>query len=155
MSQKSSSNTRLEESSGSFTAEERAAMRERANELKAAPSRCKSAKQEADATAVLAKIAEMPDPDRTIGEQLHEIITTSAPTLLPKLWYGPPAYARDGKVVCFFRGAAVDKERYLTLGFSAEANLDDGSMWPTAYALTGLTSADEARVAALVQKAAS
>jgi hypothetical protein len=103
---------------------------------------------------VLETIAAMPQPDRGIGERLHEIILASAPELSPKLWYGQPAYAAGGKVVCFFRGAAIDKERYLTLGFSSEANLDDGHMWPTAYALTEVTTADEKRIAALVEQAA-
>ena len=105
--------------------------------------------------SVLATIAAMPGPDRAIGERLHAIIRASAPELSAKLWYGQPAYAKDGKVVCFFRGAEVDKERYLTLGFSSEANLDEGHMWPTSYALTGLTTADEARIGALVKQAAS
>jgi len=105
--------------------------------------------------AVLATIAAMPGPDRAIGERLHTIIRASAPELSAKLWYGQPAYAKDGKVVCFFRGAEVDKERYLTLGFSGEANLDEGHMWPTAYALTALTASDEARIGAIVKQAAS
>jgi len=104
---------------------------------------------------VLAVIAAMPDADRTIAEKLHATIRASAPGLQPKLWYKQPAYAKNGKVVCFFRGAAVDGERYLSFGFSGEANLDDGSMWPTAYALTKLTSADAKRIGALVQRAAS
>ncbi len=105
--------------------------------------------------SVLATIAAMPGPDRAIAERLHAIIRASAPELSAKLWYGQPAYAKDGRVVCFFRGSAVDKERYLTLGFSGEANLDEGHMWPTAYALTGLTAAGEARIGALVKRAAS
>jgi len=105
--------------------------------------------------AVLAAIAAMPKSDRSIAERLHKLIRASAPELSAKLWYGQPAYAKDGRVVCFFRGAEVDKERYLTLGFSGEANLDDGQMWPTAYALTGLSAADEDKIAALVQQAAS
>jgi uncharacterized protein YdhG (YjbR/CyaY superfamily) len=104
-------------------------------------------------SAVLAKIAAMPEPDRIIGEQLHEIIKASAPVLSPKVWYGMPAYARDDKVVCFFRGAEKFKERYMTLGFSQEANLDEGHMWPTSFALTELTVAEEARIVALVKKA--
>ena len=106
-------------------------------------------------SAVLSTIAGMSAPDRAIGERLHAIIRASAPELSPKLWYGQPAYAKDGKVVCFFRGADVDKERYVTLGFSGHANLDDGNLWPTAYALTALTAADEARIGALVKQAAS
>jgi len=105
--------------------------------------------------SLLATIAGMPEPDRAISERLHAIIRASAPELSPKLWYGQPAYAKGGKVVCFFRGAQVDNERYLTLGFSGHANLDDGNLWPTAYALKALTDADEARIAALVKQAAS
>jgi hypothetical protein len=105
--------------------------------------------------AVLAKIAAMPEPDRAIGERLHAIIRASAPALSPRLWYGMPAYARDGKVVCFFQGAERFKTRYATFGFMHEANLDDGAMWPTAFALKELTTAEEARIVALVQKAVS
>jgi hypothetical protein len=103
--------------------------------------------------AVLAAIAAMPGPDRTLGERLHTLIRATAPDLAPRLWYGMPAYARDGKVVCFFQSAAKFKTRYATLGFMHEANLDDGTMWPTAFALTELTAAEEARIAALVKKA--
>jgi uncharacterized protein YdhG (YjbR/CyaY superfamily) len=106
-------------------------------------------------SAVLAKIAEMGESDRALGERLHAIITASAPALTPKLWYGMPAYAKDGKVVCFFQCAQKFKTRYATLGFNDTARLDDGAMWPVAYALTELTAADEARIAALVQQAAS
>ena len=106
-------------------------------------------------SAVLAKIAEMPDSDRALGERLHAIIKANAPALSPRLWYGMPAYAKDGKVVCFFQSAQKFKTRYATFGFMHEANLDDGAMWPVAYALTTLTKADEARIAALVKKAAS
>jgi hypothetical protein len=106
-------------------------------------------------SAVLAKIAEMPERDRAICERLHAIIKASAPALSPRLWYGMPAYARDGKVVCFFRDTQKFKERYITFGFNQDANLDDGAMWPIAFALTGLTAAEEARIAALVKKAAS
>jgi uncharacterized protein YdhG (YjbR/CyaY superfamily) len=106
-------------------------------------------------SAVLAAIAAMPEPYRTMGARLHEIIKASAPTLSPKLWYGMPAYARDGKVVCFFRGGDKFKERYMTLGFNDEANLDEGALWPIAFALTELTAAEEAKIAALVKKAAS
>jgi hypothetical protein len=130
-----------------FTPEERAAMRERALELKAA-----SGKVEAE-SAVLAKIAEMPEPDRTMGNRLHQIITAAAPVLSPRLWYGMPAYAKDGKVVCFFQGAQKFKTRYSTLGFSDQANLDQGAMWPSAFALKELTAKEEAKIAALVKKA--
>jgi len=106
-------------------------------------------------SAVLAKIAAMPGPYRAMGERLHAIIKASAPALSPKVWYGMPAYAKDGKVVCFFRGAEIFKERYMTLGFSDEANLDEGHLWPIAFALTELTAAEEARIAALVKKAVS
>ena len=128
-----------------FTAEERAAMKERAKELKA----------QASESAVLAKIAEMPKPDRTMGERLHEIIKVSAPSLSPKTWYGMPAYAKDGKVVCFFQSAQKFNSRYATLGFSDEANLDEGAMWPTSFALKELSGAEEARIGALVKKAVS
>lgn len=106
-------------------------------------------------SAVLALIAAMPEPSRTIGERLHVIIKSSAPVLSPKVWYGMPAYAKDDKVVCFFRGAEKFKERYMTLGFNQEANLDEGRMWPTAFALTELTAVEEARISALVKKAVS
>jgi uncharacterized protein YdhG (YjbR/CyaY superfamily) len=133
-----------------FTAEERAAMKERARELKAA-----SAGKADGERDVLAKIAEMPEPDRAMAERLHAIIKASAPALSPKTWYGMPAYAKDGKVVCFFTPAAKFKERYATFGFNATANLDEGNMWPTAFALTELTAAEEARIGALVKKAVS
>ena len=123
-----------------------------ANEETARPRRAAKADGE---DAVLAVIAAMPPPDRAIGERLHAIIRASAPDLSAKPWYGQPAYAKDGKVVCFFRGAEVDGERYLTLGFSGKANLDEGHMWPTQYALTALTAAEEARIGALVKKAVS
>ena len=130
-----------------FTDEERGAMRERAKELKA---------DKADGeSAVLAKIGEMPAPDRALGERLHAIIKASAPTLSPKLWYGMPAYARDGKVVCFFQPAHKFKTRYATFGFNDSANLDDGSLWPVAFALKELTAAEEARIGELVKKAVS
>lgn len=135
-----------------FSAEERAAMKERSQELKAEKRRTKQADAEA---AVLAKIAELPEPDRTIGERLHAIITTAAPVLVPKLWYGMPAYARDGKVICFFQAAAKFESRYATLGFNDDASLDDGAMWPTAYALKELTRDGEAKIKALVEKAVS
>jgi uncharacterized protein YdhG (YjbR/CyaY superfamily) len=136
-----------------FTDEERAAMKERARELKA-EARANENKAEGE-SAVLAKIAEMPEPDRTMGERLHAIIKASAPALSPKTWYGMPAYAnQDGKVVCFFQSAAKFKTRYATLGFSDAANLDDGALWPTAFALKELTAVAEARIGALVKKAA-
>jgi uncharacterized protein YdhG (YjbR/CyaY superfamily) len=135
--------------SSGFTADERAAMRERAKEAKAQAN-----KADAEA-AVLAKIAEMPAPDRSLAERLHAIITASAPVLSAKTWYGMPAYARDGKIVCFFQSADKFKTRYAMLGFSDEANLDDGVMWPTYFALTELTAASEAKIRALVTKAMS
>ena len=135
-----------------FTDEERGAMKERAKELKAEERASKNkAEGESD---VLAKIAEMPDPERAMAKRLHEIITASAPALAPRLWYGMPAYAKDGKVVCFFQPAKKFKSRYATLGFNDNANLDEGTMWPTAYALTELTAADEARIGELVRRAA-
>ncbi len=133
-----------------FTAEERAAMRERARELKAAKNKEESEKD------VLEKIAEMPEADRVMAERIHAIVKDTAPALSPKTWYGMPAYAGDdGKVVCFFKSADKFKERYATFGFNESANLDDGTMWPTSYALTKLTANDEAKIAALVKKAAS
>ncbi len=132
--------------SSSFTAEERAAMRERARELKAG----KAADGESE---LLARIAEMPAPDRALAERLHAVIRAAAPALSPTTWYGMPAYARDGKVVCFFQSSRKFRTRYATLGFSDKANLDDGRMWPTAFALTELTAAEEARIAALVKRA--
>jgi uncharacterized protein YdhG (YjbR/CyaY superfamily) len=132
-----------------FTAEERAAMKERARELKAEA-------QKADGErAVLAKIAEMPETDRAMAERLHEIVKASAPELSPKTWYGMPAYAnKDGKVVCFFQSAEKFNARYATFGFSDKANLDEGAMWPTSFALKELTAAAEARIGALVKRAA-
>jgi uncharacterized protein YdhG (YjbR/CyaY superfamily) len=132
-----------------FTAEERAAMKERAQELKAAKTKAE------DERAVLAKIAEMPEPDRAMAERLHALVADSAPALSSKTYYGMPAYAKDGKIVCFFRDRQKFKERYATFGFNDSANLDKGAMWPVAYALTELTAADEARIAALVKKAVS
>jgi uncharacterized protein YdhG (YjbR/CyaY superfamily) len=129
--------------SANFTAEERAAMKERAREQKKTGG-------EAD---VLAKIAEMPEPDRTLAGRLHSIIKASAPGLSPRTWYGMPAYAKDGKVVCFFRNASKFKDRYATFGFNDAANLDDGAMWPTAFALTKLTVAEEKKIVALLKKA--
>ncbi len=137
--------------SGGFTDEERAAMRERAKELKAeARANQNKAQGESD---VLAKIAEMAEPDRTMAKRLHEIITASAPGLSPRLWYGMPAYAKDGKVVCFFQSGQKFNTRYATLGFSDTANLDEGAMWPTSFALKELTAAEEERIGALVKQA--
>ncbi|MBI4502859.1 MAG: DUF1801 domain-containing protein [Gemmatimonadetes bacterium] len=135
-----------------FTDEERAAMKDRARELKAEAGRGPRADQQGESD-VLAKIAEMPEPDRAMAKRLHAIITTSAPALSPRTWYGMPAYAREGKVLCFFQSAQKFKSRYATFGFSDSANLDDGAMWPTAFALKDLTPAEEARIAALVKKA--
>jgi len=136
-----------------FTEDERAAMRERAKELKAsARSRGKDVDDE---SAVLAKLAEMSSEDRAMGERLHALIRKSAPALSSRLWYGMPAYAKDGKVVCFFQGAQKFKTRYSTLGFSDSANLDEGQMWPTAFALKELTADDEARIVSLVKRAVS
>jgi uncharacterized protein YdhG (YjbR/CyaY superfamily) len=138
-----------------FTQEERAAIQERAKEVKAASRRGRDAKADGEAEA-LAKIAEMPEPDRVMGERIHAVIKTSAPELSPRTWYGMPAYAnKEGKVVCFFTPAAKFKERYATFGFNADAHLDEGSMWPTSWALTKLTAADEKKLAALVKKAVS
>src|SRR5438552_5106493 len=138
-----------------FTDEERVAMKERVQELKAAARRGPRADKADVESAVLAKIAEMPEPDRSLGERLHAIIKASAPALSPRLWYGMPAYAKDGKVVCFFQSAQKFKTRYETFGFMHEANLDEGAMWPTAFALKELTAAEEARIGALVKKAVS
>jgi uncharacterized protein YdhG (YjbR/CyaY superfamily) len=149
------STTAIDKGSEGFTDEERAAMRERARELKAETGRGPRAGKADGETEVLAKIAEMPEPDRVMAERLHAIIKASAPALAPKTWYGMPAYARDGKVVCFFQSAAKFKSRYATFGFNDTANLDEGAMWPTAFALTELTAADEARISALVNKAVS
>ncbi len=136
-----------------FTDEERAAMKERAKELKA---EARASKNRADGESdVLAKIAEMPEPERAMAGRLHEIITASAPVLAPRLWYGMPAYARDGKVVCFFQSAQKFNTRYATLGFSDTATLDEGVMWPTAFALMEMTAAEESRISALVKKAVS
>jgi uncharacterized protein YdhG (YjbR/CyaY superfamily) len=142
-----SANSATGRASKGFTDEERGAVKERVKELRAAP-----ADGESD---LLAKIAEMAKPDRTMAERLHTIIKANAPGLSPKTWYGMPAYAKDGNVVCFFQPAQKFKSRYATLGFNDRAHLDDGTMWPTAYALTELTAADEKRIAALVKKAVS
>jgi uncharacterized protein YdhG (YjbR/CyaY superfamily) len=145
--------TKKDETSKGFTAEERAAVKARARELKAEARASKNrAEGERD---LLAAIAAMPGPDRALAERIHALVTASAPDLWPKTWYGMPAYAKDGKVVCFFKSADKFKSRYATLGFSDQANLDDGAMWPTEFALKELTAADEAKIAALVQKAVS
>jgi uncharacterized protein YdhG (YjbR/CyaY superfamily) len=132
-----------------FTDEERAAMKERARELKAAAGKAEGESE------VLAKIAEMPEAERAMAERLHAIIKASAPGLAPKTWYGMPAYAKDGKVICFFQSAQKFKTRYATLGFSDAANLDDGDLWPVAFALKELTAAEEAKISALLKKAVS
>ena len=143
------STTAIGKTSKGFTDEERGAIKERVKELK-------SAADKADGeSAVLAKIAEMKGPDRALGERLHAIIKASAPVLSPRLWYGMPAYAKDGKVVCFFQSAQKFNTRYATLGFSDAANVDEGALWPVAFALTKLTAAEEARIGALVKKAVS
>ena len=148
--QKSAKSTSvIGKASKGFTDEERGAMKERVKELKAAADKADGE------SAVLAKIAEMPGPDRALGERLHAIIKASAPALSPRLWYGMPAYAKDGKVVCFFQSAQKFNTRYATLGFSDAANLDEGAVWPVAFALTKLTAAEEARIGALVKKAVS
>ena len=136
-----------------FTDEERVAMKERVQELKAAARRGPRADNADGEGAVLAKIAAMPEPDRAMGKRLHAVIKARAPALSPKLWYGMPAYAKDGKVVCFFQSAQKFNTRYATFGFSDKANLDDGAMWPVAFALKELTATEEARIGALVQKA--
>ena len=141
--------------STTFTDEEREAMKERAKEARAEARRGKRADKSDGEADLLAKIAEMPKPDRVMAERLHAVIKDSAPDLAPKTWYGMPAYARDGKVVCFFQAADKFKARYATFGFNDAANLDEGTMWPTSFALKELTAADEARIAALVKKAVS
>lgn len=141
------------EDAGEFTAEERAAMKERAAELKAAKGKGPKAGKVSGERAVLDAIAEMSDADRVIGERIHAIVTATAPELEPKTWYGQPAYAKNGKVVVFFQAASKFKTRYATLGFNEEAQLDEGTMWPTAFAVTALTDQDEARIAALVKRA--
>jgi uncharacterized protein YdhG (YjbR/CyaY superfamily) len=143
------STTKSAKKSQGFTAEERAAMRERAQELKAEARKADGEK------ALLAKVAEMPKPDRVMAERLHAIVKANAPDLSPKTWYGMPAYARDGKVVCYFQSADKFDSRYATFGFNDTANLDDGAMWPTSFALKKLTAADEKKIAALVKKAVS
>ncbi len=143
----------INKKSKGFTDEERAAVKERAKELKA-EARANKNKAEGESD-VLAKIDEMPEPERAMAKRLHEIIKASAPVLSPKTWYGMPAYAKDGKIVCFFQSAQKFNTRYATLGFSDTANLDEGAMWPTSFALTELTAAEEARISALVKKAVS
>jgi uncharacterized protein YdhG (YjbR/CyaY superfamily) len=152
---KSAKSTTAGKSFEGFTDDERSAMKEHAQELKKAArggGRASEADPESD---VLAKIAEMPESDRAIAERLHALIKASAPALSPRLWYGMPAYAKDGKVVCFFQTAQKFKSRYATFGFNDAANLDEGTMWPTAFALTKLTAEDEAKITALVKKAVS
>jgi uncharacterized protein YdhG (YjbR/CyaY superfamily) len=149
--QKSAGSAATNKEAKGFTDEEKAAMKERARELKA-EARLSKDKAEGE-KALLEKIAEMPEPERSMATRLHEIIKASAPDLLPKTWYGMPAYAKDGKVLCFFQNAQKFGSRYATLGFNDVANLDEGVMWPTAYALKELTSAEEARIEALVKKA--
>jgi uncharacterized protein YdhG (YjbR/CyaY superfamily) len=145
----------IDETVDGFTAEERAAVKERAKELKAAGRRGPRAGKADGESDLLAKIAEMPESDRVMAERLHAIIKATAPGLLPRTWYGMPAYAKNGNVVCFFQSAQKFNSRYATFGFSDKANLDEGAMWPTAFALTELTAADESRIGALVRKAAS
>ena len=152
--QKPASSTTGRSSKG-FTGEERAAMKEHAKELSAAARRGPRAGKADGESDVLAKIAEMTEPDRALAERIHAIVTASAPDLSPRTWYGQPAYAKDGKIVCFFQPAQKFKTRYATLGFNDTANLDDGAMWPIAFALKELTAADEARIAALVEQAVS
>jgi len=147
--------TASQETSTGFTAEERAAMQERAQELKAASRRGPRAAKADGESAVLAKLAELPEPDRALGERLHALIIASAPTLAPRLWYGMPAYALDGKVVCYFQSAEKFKARYATFGFNDLAKLDEGTMWATSFALTEVTAEVEARIGALVKQALS
>jgi uncharacterized protein YdhG (YjbR/CyaY superfamily) len=149
-----SAKTTAGNASEGFTDEERAAMRERAQEVKRAARRGRAAGADGESD-VLAKIAEMPERDRAMAERLHAIVKDSAPALSSRTWYGMPAYAKDGKVVCFFQSAQKFKSRYATLGFSDNANLDEGAMWPTSFALKELTTAEEARIGALVKKAVS
>jgi uncharacterized protein YdhG (YjbR/CyaY superfamily) len=141
------------EASEGFTAEEREAMQERARELKSAGRGSKTDKAGDGERDLLAKIAEMPEPDRSMAERVHAIVMASAPSLSPRTWYGMPAYAKDGKVICFFQAASKFKVRYATFGFQPDARVDDGTMWPVAFALTELTGADEARIGALVNRA--
>jgi uncharacterized protein YdhG (YjbR/CyaY superfamily) len=153
---KAKSKSAIGKTSKGFTDEERAAMREHARELKAEGRRGSGADKADGESDVLAQIAAMPEPDRALAERVHAIVRAAAPALAPRTWYGMPAYAnKDGKVVCFFQSAAKFKTRYATFGFQHPATLDDGAMWPVAFALTGLTAAEEARIAALVKKAVS
>jgi uncharacterized protein YdhG (YjbR/CyaY superfamily) len=146
--------TPINKKSNGFTAEERAAMKERAHELKAEARRGRRKKGKTDGESdVLAKIAEMPAPDRAMAKRLHAIIKETAPELAPRTWYGMPAYAKEGKVVCYFTAASKFKQRYATFGFNDSANLDEGNMWPTSFALKELTAAEEKRIAAQVKKA--
>jgi uncharacterized protein YdhG (YjbR/CyaY superfamily) len=149
------STTAITKKSKGFTDEERAAMRARAEELKAEERRGSRADKADGERDLLAKIAEMPGPDRAMAKRLHAIVKASAPALSPKTWYGMPAYAKDGKVVCFFQSAQKFNSRYATFGFSDAANLDEGAMWPTSFALKELTPAQEAKIGALVKRAAS
>ncbi|HEX2112248.1 MAG TPA: DUF1801 domain-containing protein [Gaiellaceae bacterium] len=151
----SAKSTTASKKSKGFTDEERAAMKERAQELKAEGRRRPRAGKADGESDVLAKIAEMPEPDRAIAERLHAIVRASAPALSPKTWYGMPAYAKDGKVVCYFQSAQKFKSRYATFGFNDEAKLDEGAMWPTSFAVKELTAVEEARISALVTKAVS
>jgi uncharacterized protein YdhG (YjbR/CyaY superfamily) len=145
--------TATDKTSTGFTDEERAAMKERAKEVRTETRRGTRAAKTDGESEVLAKIAAMPEPDRVMAERIHAIVKASAPALMPKTFYGMPAYAKDGKVVCFFQSAEKFKSRYATFGFNEDARLDDGTMWPTAFALTKLTAADEARIGELVKKA--
>jgi uncharacterized protein YdhG (YjbR/CyaY superfamily) len=152
--QKTAQSSAAESKSQSFTDEEKAAMKERAKELKA-EARSNKNREEGE-NAALAAIAAMPEPDRSMAARLHEIVKANAPSLMPKTWYGMPAYAnQDGNVICFFQNASKFNARYATLGFNDRANLDDGAMWPTSYALKELTPAEEARIVALVKRAVS
>jgi uncharacterized protein YdhG (YjbR/CyaY superfamily) len=153
--QKSTKSTAVKKKSTGFTDEERAAMKERAKELKAEAGRGRRGGKADGESDVLAKIAEMPKADRAMATRLHELVKDSAPALSPKTWYGMPAYAKEGKVVCYFTPASKFKERYATFGFNATANLDEGNMWPTSFALKELTAAEEARISELVKKAVS
>lgn len=144
---------RTSKASDGFTDEERAAMKERAAEVKAASRRGKRGGREAGEADLLAKIAELPEPDKSLAERLHALITATAPDLAPRTWYGMPAYAKDGQVVCFFQAASKFGARYATLGFNDTAALDDGEMWPTSFALAEMTDTVEARIRALVEKA--
>jgi uncharacterized protein YdhG (YjbR/CyaY superfamily) len=151
----SAADAAVDKTSDGWTDEERAAMKEHARELKASSRRSPAADRAEGEAEVLAKIAEMPDDDRAMAERLHALVTTTAPSLVPRTYYGMPAYARDGKVICFFQAASKFKVRYATFGFQPDARLDEGAIWPVAFALAGLTAEAEARIAALVKKAVS